>query len=258
MNHTFFALVDEQLAEGQQVRLLLSGHSMEPTLHDGDRLLIEPLRDEPAAGDVLLFRMGDLHLLHRLLRREGDRYVMQGDHNTGCEVVRRSDLLARLVEVQHGDRPPMRTDSKAWRRISARAARLRRVRTLAYRWLGREGRRRLRPWYLGLLLFLMWAPLNGVGIPLDNYILGLRADHLLHASVYLPCALFLIDFTGRKRPLLAWLASVGLGLLTEGVQYLLPYRGFDINDLVANTIGVTLGWLAVVIAMHRMGRYKST
>ena len=82
-------------------------------------------------------------------------------------------------------------------------------------------------------------------MPLNNYILGLRADHLLHASVFLPMALFFIDLAPRRRWWLLWLLSCLIGIVTESVQWLLPYRGFDINDMVANFIGVSLGWLAV-------------
>ena len=101
-----------------------------------------------------------------------------------------------------------------------------------------ETMRKVAVLYFVALLLLMWLPLNGVA--LDNYVFGLRADHLLHASVYLPCIFFL----GRLAPLpvwALWLLSLCIGLLTEGVQYLLPYRGFDVNDLLANAIGVSLG-----------------
>lgn len=127
------------------------------------------------------------------------------------------------------------------------------MRNCAIRALGRQGRRRLRPWYFALLAFFMWAPLGGLGIPLDNYIFGLRADHLLHASLFLPCALLLSDLV--QRHWLLWLVCIGVGLLTEGVQWLLPWRGFDVSDLVANAAGVTLGWL-VLIAVRRGARRR--
>jgi glycopeptide antibiotics resistance protein len=124
----------------------------------------------------------------------------------------------------------------------------RHLRHLAIRWLGSRGRHQLRPWYFFALAFLMWAPLNGVGIPLDNYLLGLRMDHLLHASVFVPCGIFWMDFfRGRRRSWWTWLAAVGTGLLTEGGQYILPYRGFDVNDLIANFLGVSLGWAAILL-----------
>ena len=100
----------------------------------------------------------------------------------------------------------------------------------------------------------MWAPLNGIGIPLDNYILGLRLDHLLHASVFIPCTLFLMDVIGRRW--LVWLAAVAVGLLTEGVQWLLPFRGFDVNDLIANALGVTLGLIVILLIVKKL-KHKS-
>ena len=49
----------------------------------------------------------------------------------------------------------------------------------------------------------------------------------------------------RGPPSPLWLLSCAVGLVTEGGQWILPYRGFDINDMVANFIGVSLGWLAL-------------
>ena len=109
--------------------------------------------------------------------------------------------------------------------------------------------------YFVALLLLMWLPLNGVAA-LNNYVFGLRADHLLHASVYLPCIFFL----GRLAPLPAWalwLLSLCIGGVTEGVQYLLPYRGFDVNDLMANAIGVSLGAMALLFLRRKKSLEKT-
>ena len=108
--------------------------------------------------------------------------------------------------------------------------------------------------YFVALLLLMWLPLNGVAV-LNNYVFGLRADHLLHASVYLPC----ICFLGRLLPLPAWalwLLSLCIGGVTEVVQYLLPYRGFDVNDLFANAIGVSLGLLPFLLFLRKKSLEK--
>lgn len=244
-NKIFFSLVAEQLSNGQSVKIVVNGISMFPTLRNTDTILLEPLTTEPKIGDVLLFLINDIHIVHRLIRREGDVYVMQGDNNYTTERVRRQDILARMVSVTHADGTSVACNSREWERLSKRSLCRRRLRNFIIRWLGRKGRRQLRPWYFVALAVLMWAPLNGLGIPLDNYILGLRADHLLHASVFIPSALFLWDVVGPKW--LVWLCSVAIGLLSEGVQWLLPYRGYDINDLVANTIGVTLGFVAVIL-----------
>ena len=253
-NQIFFALVEEQLAEGRQVKIALKGTSMLPTLHEGDTLTLCPLSHDPEVGDVVLFRYGGGHRLHRVVEHDGDRYCMQGDNCYTCEVIGRQDMVAGLTAAERGGAA---VEWRKGRQILRRSA----TKRCAYRWLGREGRRRLRPWYFGAVAFLMWAPLNGVGIPLDNYILGLRSDHLLHASVYIPCTLFLMDlFRGRStkaggrkhQVFLTWLAAVAIGLLTEGVQYLLPYRGYDVNDLIANALGVTLGWIVIRLIRHKI------
>lgn len=249
----YFNLVEEQLAIGQRVRLIVGGESMLPTLSGSDTIEIEPLCEEPHVGEVLMFSTGNQHIFHRLTGREGDLYILQGDNCLNTERVSRKQLQAKLVRVIRADGSVIDTDSETWRRISRHALRRQRARSFAYRWLGRQGRRQLRPWYFVALAILMWAPLNGLGVPLDNYLLGLRLDHLLHASVFLPCALFLWDIYepngGHKWA--TWATSVAVGLLTETVQWILPYRGFDINDLVANILGVTLGWLIIAALKRR-------
>ena len=230
-NEIFFATVEERIGAGESVRITLVGTSMRPTLIEGDVLTLAPLSEAPTVGDIVLFRYRGLHILHRIVSASDGVYTMQGDNCATNESCRREDIVARVVEVEKHNK----------------------LKHFAVRWLGSKGRRQLRPWYFAMLAFLMWAPLNGVGIPLDNYIFGLRADHLLHATVFIPCTLFLWDIIGSKW--LVWLAAVGVGLVTEGVQWLLPYRGFDINDLVANVIGVTVG-MVVILAVRQAVRRR--
>lgn len=253
-NSIFFAAVEEQLREGRRVKLTLKGISMLTSLREGDTLTLAPVAEAPKVGDVVLFRCEGKHLLHRVVAVDGDRYILQGDNCYSKETASREDVLAVLVEVERLGG----TDGKAWQCASRRALRRKRRKNWVARWLGRRGRKQLRPWYFAGLAFLMWAPLNGLGIPLDNYILGLRADHLLHASVFLPCTLFLMDLFGKKGSggahgwkWAVWLTAVAIGLLTEGGQWLLPYRGFDVNDLVANFLGVSLGWAVILLVKQR-------
>lgn len=231
-NETYFALVEEQLAAGGRVKINLIGTSMRPTLIAGDELTLESA-GEVAVGDVVLFRYMGRHILHRIVAIEGDHYIMRGDNCISNEIVGREDIVAKLVAVRQHNK------LKHW----------------IVRWLGHKGRKQLRWWYFAGLAFLMWAPLNGVGIPLDNYVLGLRMDHLLHASVFIPCALFVRDFYGVNREKwVVWLTAVAVGIVTETIQWLLPYRGFDINDMIANFLGVTLGWLIIMFVKQQYKR----
>ena len=251
-NRIFFAAVEERLHEGGPVTIVLHGTSMQPTLNDGDRVTLAPLEGEPHVGDVVLFRYAGRHLLHRIIAAEGGRYTIQGDNCYGTESARREDIVARLVAAHNRDGRTLEVGDPRWERISRRSLRRKHWRNTAIRILGRNGRRRLRPWYFALLAILMWAPLNGLGVPLDNYILGLRLDHLLHASVFLPIGLILMDLAPRRCWWLLWLLSCAVGLVTEGGQWILPYRGFDINDMVANFIGVSLGWAALEVFLHHI------
>lgn len=226
-NETYFALVEEQLATGGQVRIPLVGTSMRPTLLAGDVIVLEKAKNV-AVGDVVLFRHEGRHLLHRVVSIDGDRYTMKGDNCAACETTNKEDIVAKMVAVEK--KHPLKH--------------------LAARWLGHKGRKQLRPWYFLALALLMWAPMGGV--PLDNFVLGLRTDHLLHASVFIPCSLFIYDLYKRKWAV--WPTAVAVGVLTESVQALLPYRGFDINDMIANFLGVSLGWLIILIVKRK--KYK--
>lgn len=228
-NETYFALVEEQLAAGGQVRIPLVGTSMRPTLLAGDVIVLERA-ETMKVGDVVLFRHEGQHLLHRIVAIDDSRYTMRGDNCGDTETAHRDDIVARMVAVEKKHL----------------------LRHCAVRWFGHKGRKQLRPWYFLALVILMWAPLNGLGVPMDEYVLGLRFDHLLHASVFIPCALFIYDL--YKRKWLVWLTAVAVGILTEIVQWLLPYRGFDINDMVANFLGVTLGWTIIIILSRRGAR----
>jgi glycopeptide antibiotics resistance protein len=93
--------------------------------------------------------------------------------------------------------------------------------------------------YLLAILALIALPLN-TSSELNNItILQLRGDYFFHILLFMPWAFFR---QACKIKTLPWLL---LGLLfaagTEGLQYFLPWRAFNVNDLLANMIGVILG-----------------
>jgi glycopeptide antibiotics resistance protein len=102
--------------------------------------------------------------------------------------------------------------------------------------------------YSLLLVLLAILPINSGDSALNNnYILSLRLDYLVHFAVFIPWVVLVWWATGvsfRSEPLKAfgWIAAgIMLAVFTEAVQYLLSYRSFNINDLVANIIGIVLG-----------------
>jgi len=106
-----------------------------------------------------------------------------------------------------------------------------------------------RIWYISgytYILILVFLPLNGNKTFLNNtFIIMIRLDYIFHILLFLPFALLLQQSMNTKI-----ITSLFLGCLfasfCEIIQYFLPYRAFNINDLLANFLGIFLG---VIIAI---------
>lgn len=94
--------------------------------------------------------------------------------------------------------------------------------------------------YVTLIILLVTLPLNSSGSLNNITIITFRGDYFFHALAFLPWVFFKPAYN-QKTPL--WLF---LGLLfaagTEGLQYILPYRAFNVNDLIANIFGMFIGF----------------
>ncbi len=104
--------------------------------------------------------------------------------------------------------------------------------------------------YFVAVILLIVLPINGDRFSLnDILIISIRGDYFFHALVFIPWAFFM-PAMGQKAGL--WLL---LGLLfstgTEMLQYLLPYRRFNINDLISNSLGILIGMLVVQILFKK-------
>jgi len=248
-----------RLAQGLTVTVIFGGSSMMPLIRGGeDRIRLEPSDGSFRVGGVYLFVYRGAFVVHRLLRVSRGELFFRGDNSARVEKVAPQAVMARLVAVERGDGSVVRCDSLRWRLRSLFVCSCRSFRNVCGRLFSRQRRRWQRWVYFFLLLLLMWAPMGVIGVPLNNFVFGIRLDHLLHASVYVPAVLFMMDFfpRGLRGLRRAWLSSLLLAVVTESVQYLLPYRGFDINDLLANFMGVTLGWLLLLFVMKRTARLK--
>jgi glycopeptide antibiotics resistance protein len=108
--------------------------------------------------------------------------------------------------------------------------------------------------YLLILVLGSVLPLNN-GTTLNNtYLVELRSDYLLHAIVLLPLPV-LLTLRFRNSTSL-WGRVILFGLLMvifcEGVQLLIPYRTFNINDLFANGVGVLIGLIPAFFLWRRI------
>lgn len=100
--------------------------------------------------------------------------------------------------------------------------------------------------YLLALLVMVTVPLEGVNTTMsDTFVFELRLDYLVHVVAFAPLVvLWRLGFPGHS----VWMimvAGVVLAVGLEGVQYLLPYRSWNVNDAVGNMIGVGIGCLVL-------------
>lgn len=116
-NDIFFAEVEELLAEGRQVTILVRGNSMRPLLRDGrDKVILRRANDEDIRkGAVMLFRYRGSHVMHRVTRIEGDVVIFEGDGNYKMqEIALRKDIIAVMEAVVRPSGRRIECSSRRW------------------------------------------------------------------------------------------------------------------------------------------------
>jgi len=108
--------------------------------------------------------------------------------------------------------------------------------------------------YTVFLVLLSVLPINSISGSSINHIfvVSIRLDYFLHGLIYVP--LVFVTWTDRDidtftMPFkaLVWIMILLLfAAVTEWIQYFLPYRAFNINDLMANITGVLIGLILIV------------
>src|SRR3990170_4108340 len=78
---TSLLLVSQRL-DGPVSAVAVKGNSMEPAISAGD-LVVVAKSGRYEAGDAVAYRSGKLDaiVLHRIVERDGDRFVFKGDNN---------------------------------------------------------------------------------------------------------------------------------------------------------------------------------
>lgn len=101
-NDLFFHWVEGEIAQGRSVQFLLKGVSMYPLIRGcKDKIVLSPCSPgELRPMDVVLFRYRGQHLLHRIIRRDGDLLTIKGDGSyTAVEVCNVSQVIGRVQAV---------------------------------------------------------------------------------------------------------------------------------------------------------------
>lgn len=139
----YFDAVKKDLGQGRSVIIPLKGVSMRPFVENlRDKALLVAVPPETLrVGDAVLAEIApDRYVLHRIIRREGDRLTLMGDGNVrGTECCRAVDVVGRVEAFyRKGRQKPDLTSGLKWRLYSAvwtRIRPLRRYLLFAYRHL---------------------------------------------------------------------------------------------------------------------------
>lgn len=116
-NNQFFALVEKELEEGKTVKIRLKGSSMFPLLRSGRDSVI--LVKSPAHSlkpmDVVLFRYRGKYILHRIIKRDGVRLLIQGDGViSAIEQCTVDDVVGKVVKVCRSSGKTIDVDNWRW------------------------------------------------------------------------------------------------------------------------------------------------
>ena len=116
-NDQFFALVEKELDEGKTVKIRLKGNSMFPLLRSGrDSVILQKFAaDSLKPMDVVLFKYCGNYILHRIIKREGMRLLLQGDGViSAIEQCTVDDVVGKVVKVCRSSGKTISVDSKRW------------------------------------------------------------------------------------------------------------------------------------------------
>ena len=88
------------LDEGREAVIIPTGNSMLPFIRGGEDRVVLRRRDSIAVGDIVLARLGERYILHRVIAAEGDALTLMGDGNlSGTERCSLADVLGTVVQI---------------------------------------------------------------------------------------------------------------------------------------------------------------
>ncbi len=98
--------IEEQLEKDGFALMYSVGDSMEPMLHQRtEQLLIEKINKAPKQGDVVLYkRDSGQYVLHRIVKKKKDCYIIRGDNRYNNEKVPSHQLIGVLKGFYREDK----------------------------------------------------------------------------------------------------------------------------------------------------------
>lgn len=120
-NDIFFAQVESEISQGRSVWFKIKGTSMLPFLKDNkDSVLLSPVKESVVKNDVVLFSYNGRHVLHRVIKIEGEKYIIQGDGvYASSEFCHSKDIIGKVTQIQRPSGKIIPVTSFKWRMFSS-------------------------------------------------------------------------------------------------------------------------------------------
>lgn len=106
------------LKEGHMVEFSPRGVSMRPFIEGGrDRVILKTCK-EPRVGMIVLARVNNTFVLHRIYKIKGEEIILRGDGNLkGEEVCTEADIIGRVVQIKIMGKRKRVTRGCLWRHL---------------------------------------------------------------------------------------------------------------------------------------------
>ena len=104
---------------GHMVEFAPKGVSMRPFIEgERDKVILAPCR-EVKVGIVVLAKVNDAYVLHRVCQIKGNKIILRGDGNlVGYEVCRESDIIGCVVQIKKkGHKRKRMGKARIWRHL---------------------------------------------------------------------------------------------------------------------------------------------
>jgi hypothetical protein len=99
-NDVLLGEVAAVLNEGREAVIIPTGNSMLPFIRGGVDRVVLRRQEGVAVGDIVLVKIGERYILHRVIAREGDALTLMGDGNVrGTESCRTENVIGTVAEI---------------------------------------------------------------------------------------------------------------------------------------------------------------
>ena len=110
--------------------------------------------------------------------------------------------------------------------------------------------RYLFSWYTTYIYSFLVIVVASLPVGLPPQLLFPFQDKVIHSLIYFLLAFLAVNTFSRKRignpKICSFFYAFFLGLFAELVQYFLPYRSFELWDILANLLGSFLGVFLII------------